>query len=132
MFCGVPLGATIVFQTLTSKPGTVSATVGTSGSISDLLRVVTASARNLPDRTCSIDAGRLSNITCTCPAIMSVSAGAFPRYGTCTISTPVATLNNSPDKCWEVPTPADAKLTFPGFAFAYAMNSATDFAGTEG
>ena len=32
----------------------------------------------------SIAEALLGNITCTCPAIRSVSAGAPPRYGTCT------------------------------------------------
>src|SRR5262245_21099076 len=50
---GVLLGATRPCQPLTSKPGTKSATVGTSGSASSRDMVVTASARNLPALTCS-------------------------------------------------------------------------------
>src|SRR5262245_23740837 len=34
----------------------------------------------------SIAAALLGNITCTCPAIRSVSAGAAPRYERCTMS----------------------------------------------
>ena len=37
-----------------------------------------------PALMCSIDEGRLSNMTWTCPLIKSVSAGTEPRYGTCT------------------------------------------------
>jgi hypothetical protein len=44
--------------------------------------VVTASARNLPALMYSIDDGMEPNISCTCPPIRSVSAGAIPRYGT--------------------------------------------------
>ena len=50
----------------------------------------------------------------------------------CTILTPVSILNISADMWIEVPLPEDAKLILPGFAFASAMNSATDLAGTEG
>jgi hypothetical protein len=50
-----------------------------SGKTSERLAVVTANARSLPVRTYSIEDGTLSNMTCTCPPIMSVSAGAAPR-----------------------------------------------------
>ena len=63
---------------------------------------------------------------------MSVSAGAEPRYGTCCIFTPVIAMNSSPERWMVVPLPADAKLTLPGLALAYSMNSATVLAGTEG
>ena len=53
----------------------------------------------LPALMCSIDEGRLSNMTWTCPLIRSVSAGAEPRYGTCTMFTPVIILNISPATC---------------------------------
>src|SRR5260221_622460 len=49
-----------------------------------------------------------------------------------TISTPVIILNISPAIWSEVPLPEAAKLSLPGLLFASAMNSATDFAGTEG
>src|SRR5438309_5298353 len=38
-------------------------------------------------------------------------------------------LKSSIDICGEVPTPADAKLSWPGRCLAYAINSATDFTG---
>ena len=47
-----------------------------SGSASERVAVVTASARSLPALMYSIDEGMLSNMTCTCPPIRSVSAGA--------------------------------------------------------
>ena len=43
--------------------GTNSAIVGTSGSASERVAVVTASARSRPARICSSDDGRLSNMT---------------------------------------------------------------------
>ncbi len=49
---------------------------------------------------------------------MSVSAGFEPRYGTCVIFTPVIAMNNSPDRCTDVPLPDDAMLTLPGLALA--------------
>jgi len=76
---GVPLGAATPYQALASKPGRKSATVGTSGSADERSAVATAKARTLPARTYSIDAGMLSNMTCTCPPIKSISAGAWPR-----------------------------------------------------
>ena len=60
----------------------------------------------------------LSNITCTCPPIMSVSASAPPRYGTWIMSMPVIILNSSPDM-WMVDAVAgEAMLSLPGLAFA--------------
>src|SRR5580700_8556082 len=48
---GVPLGAPMPNHWLTSYPGTVSLTVGTSGKSSERAVLVTASARSLPERT---------------------------------------------------------------------------------
>jgi hypothetical protein len=79
-----------------------------------------------------IDEVRLSNMTSTSPPSMPESAGPLPLYGTCTILTPVIIMNISADMWIDVPLPEDAKLILPGLLFARAMNSATDFAGTEG
>ena len=49
---GVPRGTPIPAQVLASYPGTVSATVCTSGNRSNLLAPKTPSARSLPLRTC--------------------------------------------------------------------------------
>src|SRR5262252_7454922 len=53
-----------------------------SANTSDRVAEVTASARSLPALMCSIDVARVSNITDTCPARRSVSAGPPPpiRY----------------------------------------------------
>ena len=70
--------------------------VGTSGRTGERVAGVTASARILPALMCSIDEGRLSNMTWTCPLMRSVSAGTEPRYGTCSMFTLVIILNISP------------------------------------
>src|SRR5262245_9074644 len=73
------LGAPSPSQALDSYPGTKSPMVGISGNASERLAVVTARARSLPALTDSIDEGMVGNMTCTCPARRSVSAGAAPR-----------------------------------------------------
>jgi hypothetical protein len=45
---------------------------------------------------------------------------------------PVIILNSSPATWVEFPIPADAMLILPGLALAYAMNSGTVLAGTDG
>src|SRR5262245_39871458 len=50
-----------------------------SGSASERVAVVTASARSLPALRYSITEGMEVNVTCTCPPSKSVSAGATPR-----------------------------------------------------
>ena len=80
---------------------------------------------------CSIDEGRLSNMTWTCPLIRSVSAGTELRYGTCTMLTPVIILNISPATCPALPIPGDAILSLPGWALAKAISSGTVFTGKE-
>src|SRR5262249_45496026 len=40
---------------------------------------VTAKGRSLPALICSMEEGMLSNMTCTCPPMRSVSAGGAPR-----------------------------------------------------
>src|SRR5262245_60788828 len=47
------------------------------------------------------------------------------------MSTPARFFSNSPAMCWGVPTPGEAKDSFPGSAFARAKSSATVFAGTS-
>ena len=45
---------------------------------------------------------------------------------------PVIDLNSSVIRWIRLPLPDDAKLILAGFAFAYAISSATDFTGTLG
>src|SRR6516225_6924394 len=74
--------------------------------------------RSFPALMCSIDSGKGLKITCTWPPSRSVVAGAPPRYGTWTMSTPAIILNSSPTTCCGVPLPADAMLILPGLALA--------------
>ena len=93
---GVAGGATSPRQPVLLKPGTVSATVGRWGAA--LMRRVwpTASALTRPEATCGCAVGSDTKITCTCPAIKSVSMALPPRYGTCTSSMPASLLSNTP------------------------------------
>ena len=59
-------------------------------------------------------------------------AGPPPRYGTCSMLTPVTLLNSS-QYIWDaLPMPADATLTLPGLLLAKAISSGTDLDGTDG
>ena len=48
------------------------------------------------------------------------------------MSTPVMLLNSSAATCIEPPAPELEKLSLPGWLFASAISSFTEFAGTEG
>ncbi len=85
-----------------------SAMVGRSGSNCERFAPVTASARSLPARMWGSDEGMLSNIMFTCPPSRSVTAGALPLYGMCSMSTPAIDLNSSPERWMLVPLPLDA------------------------
>src|SRR5262245_60063274 len=115
---GVVLGAPRPNQTLASYPGRNSPTVGTSGSTGERVAGVTANGRSLPVRMCSVNDSMPSNMTCARPPSRSVSAGAAPRYGTWSMSTPAIILNSSPAMCGVVPLPTDAMMILPGLALA--------------
>ena len=55
----------------------------------------------------------------------SVTAGPLPLYGTCSMSTLAIEANSSPARWIEVPLPAEANVTLPGWALAWAITSAT-------
>src|SRR5712672_3346792 len=76
---GVFRGTARPAKVLTSKPGTNSATVGTSGSNGARVLAVTASARNLPALTYSMAEGKVGQTACPCPPSRSVSASDSPR-----------------------------------------------------
>ena len=73
--------------------------------------------------------GIFSNIIDTRPVMRSGSAWPLPLYGTCSRSMPAIDLKSSADMCVEDPAPDDAKVSFPGAAFAAAMRSPTLFSG---
>ncbi len=67
------------------------------------MRLVTASARTLPERMWASCGGRLSNIICVSLASIAACAGPLPRNGMCTTNVPVIALKSSEDICGEVP-----------------------------
>ena len=130
---GVPAGTKIPYHVEMSNPGTpTSAIVGKSGASDERFAVVTANAFSLPAFICAIELARLSNMNCTCPPSRSCIAGAPPLYGTWTMSTFASDLKSSPARCPALPLLPDANESLPGLAFARAINSATEFAGTDG
>src|SRR5262249_31700960 len=76
---GVFFGAPPQYQVLASYPATASPTLGSSGSASERVAVVTARGRNWPALTYPMEEGMGSKATCTCPPSRSVSMGPAPR-----------------------------------------------------
>ncbi|MNT37577.1 hypothetical protein D3C72_1737180 [compost metagenome] len=74
----------------------------------------------------------VSNMRSACPPITSVSAGALPRYGTCTMRVPARVLNSSADRWVDCPLPDDAKVSWPARCLARAMSSLTLRTGRSG
>ena len=64
--------------------------------------------------TCGVPEAMLSNITWIRPLIRSVYAAGVPLYGTWIILVPVAVLNSSPARWFDVPMPPEPKFTSPG------------------
>ena len=71
-----------------------------------------------------------TTITCTSPPSSAVSAGPAPLYGTCSMSDAGAHAERPAMRCSTLPTPGEPKVSF--CFLARAINSATDFAGTDG
>src|SRR5262245_35525725 len=67
------------YQVLASYPGTDSLMVGTSSIASERVAALTPSARSLPVLMCPTAEGMEIKLTCTCPAMRSLSAGPPPR-----------------------------------------------------
>src|SRR5688572_12665446 len=127
---GVPTGATMPHQLLTSKPGTpASAMVGTSGIAALRFALLTPSALSLPERMCGTICTRLPRLNCTWPAMVSVRAGPPPLY--CTITKLVfdCRRNSSVAMCWKLPMPAAAAFSSPGFCLNKLNRSPTELAG---
>ena len=103
---GRPAGATRPCQALTSKPGTpLSAMVGADGSAKYSFALETASARSLPLRMNSIMVAGGSIMKSSRPPTSSITAGALPRYGTCSTLILVSIANSSMARCGPEPTP---------------------------
>ena len=69
---GVPAGANMACHDVASKSGMNSAMGGTSGSSSELSRLVTASGRTAPALACCAAVGMLSKTMSTCPPTTSM------------------------------------------------------------
>src|SRR5688500_11187286 len=106
--------------------------VGYSGAVTERLPLETAIARTLPERTCGRAVDNAAKFTWHWPASIAVIEGEPPLYGTVTILVPVRCMNNSAARCVLVAMPLVATLRSPGFAFASAIRSLTDFTATEG
>jgi hypothetical protein len=65
-------------QEVTSKPGSVSAMAGRSGTNGTRAAVVAPSARSLPSCTSGQTDGIVSNIMSTCPPSSAGNAGPLP------------------------------------------------------
>src|SRR5258706_1129059 len=130
---GTPEAVSIPNHRIDSNPGTpVSATVGTAGSNGSRFAEDTASATSFPSLTrfTEFAIGAMKN--CTRPVMVSVRDSGIPLNGTCTTSTAAMALNISAAKWVPLPTPAEEKFSWPGFALAAAIRSATDRRPSEG
>src|SRR6187549_851572 len=85
-------------------------------------RDVTATARILPSCISGSAAARLEKLIVTAPVATSVTAGAEPRYGTCSTLMPAMLFINSPASCCGLPTPDDENDSLPAFALAYSTS----------
>ena len=74
----VSRGGNVTFSGSYGLTGDITVTNGGSGSATARFGPVVASALSLPARICEIADGMLSNISCTCPPMRSVSAGLLP------------------------------------------------------
>src|SRR6202045_1898741 len=103
---GVLAGANRPYQLSAAYPATpASATVGNVGNAGERSADVTAIARNWPASTSDAALATVVNITWIWPPIRSVMAGAAPLYGTAVRLTLAMSLNSSPARWAEVPTP---------------------------
>ena len=89
--------------------------VGTSGIAATRRALLTPSAFSFPERTCGTICTRLPRLNCTCPPIVSVSAGPPPLYCTMTKRVFDCRRNSSVAMCWKLPMPAAAAFSSPGF-----------------
>ena len=79
---------------------------------------VTATARSLPALISGSAAARLVKLMVTAPVATSVTAGAAPRYGTCSTLVPAIMFINSPANCCGLPTPEEENDSLPALALA--------------
>src|ERR1051325_5827644 len=130
---GVAAGTAMPIQMCSLNPGTpASMAVGQSGKFGLRFSLVTASAFALPPFTKFTAEPRLSSAKFTSPVDTAVDAGAPPLYGTCRNWTFACCAIISVSTWLVDPVPAVEKVRTPGFAFAAASSSATEWYGLAG
>ena len=102
-----------------------------SGATDTRFSDVMPSALILPARTCGSMEEGVSIMKLIWPPIKSCSAGAVPLYGTCSILMPVVDMRSSVVRCAAAPMPLEAKVSWPGLAFASSIRSFIVVAGSE-
>jgi hypothetical protein len=116
-FLGVPAGARMPYQVVTSKSGRpASAAVGTSGSAGERCGATTASARSLARldvRRRRRDADE-HEMHVAAQHVLHRQVHALVRD--VHQLRPATRLNSSPARWFEVPAPPEPKLSAPGFA----------------
>src|ERR1700755_1796057 len=105
---------------------------GTSGSCGTLLGELVALARTLPVELNSWVAGIGAKYICASLRITAVVASGAPLYGMCTMLILASCLEISADRYEVVATPAEEKLSWPGFSFASVMKSLSVLAANSG
>ena len=105
---GVPVGASMPYQTLISKFGKPdSFDVGTFGRSLKRSGISTASARTRPALICCTAAGAATTSMSVSPPTSAPSATPDPLYGTCTMSSFSRLFSSSGARWVVVPTPPD-------------------------
>src|SRR5690606_18557747 len=110
-------------QVDTLKPCTLSLMLGTLGSASLRLNVVTPSASSLPDWICGSADARLSNTISTWPDSSAAKAGLEPWNGVWSILVLVSDLNISAEMWPMLPLPPEPYLAWFGFFLRYCTSS---------
>src|SRR5574338_1073708 len=106
--------------------------VGTSGSASERLALVTASARRRPAWICGVVGGMAVQPIGTWLPTTAATAGPAPPYGTAVKSALVVSARSRAERSGVVPMPGVAMLYLPGLDLAFLTRSAIDFTGDDG
>src|SRR5215470_18418270 len=106
--------------------------VGTFGSWAARLAELMATGKTLLVELSSTVAGIGAKYIWTSPRTTAVVASGAPRNGTWTILILACCLKISAERKDVLATPAEEKLSVPGFCFARSTNSFSVFAGKSG
>src|SRR4051795_5572889 len=97
--------------------------VGTFGNCGTRLAELIASACTLPVTLRSVDDGIGAKYICTSPRTTAVTASGAPRNGTCWILIFACCRKISAERNDVLATPAEEKLSVPGFCCAIVTKS---------